>query len=642
MGWSDFPLVHVPGDAYLRHIGGLGVPQGAQVDHRDDNSLFTRRRFVVQATIDSASWLIGLLAATLLRFEFDMAPIDTAGLVSLMALASGAQVVAGRVLGLYVHRWRYGTFDEVMAMVRSAAAVTLLISIIDVLPRGGHVIPLGATIGSGFIAVVVMLAARVLWRILLDKWTLAADDGREPTIVVGAGEGGLQVITAMLKSGLYHPVALIDDNPDLRNLRVKGVPVLGDRAALESVAERSGASTVVIAIPSAGADLFRDLSVRCDELGLRTLVLPPIDGIFGHQVDVSDIRPLTETDLLGRRELSLDIDAVAGYLTNKRVLVTGAGGSIGSELCRQIHRFAPAELVMLDRDETALQGVQISIEGRGLLDSRNLVVCCIRDRERLAQVFDEHRPEVVFHAAALKHLPLLEMHAEEGWKTNVWGTQNILECSGRFGVERFVNISTDKAADATSVLGLTKRLAEQLTSHAGRLQEGTYLSVRFGNVLGSRGSVLPLFRAQLEQGGPLTVTHPEVTRFFMTIPEACELVIQAGALDHDGKVLVLDMGEPVRIADLARRLVAESGRKVEIVYTGLRPGEKLHEILFSPEEEPTVSAHPLISHVDVPPAAPEFVESQDPFRNGEVVIDLRPVSRGDESRRDAEPMSEPA
>ncbi|MBS1838537.1 MAG: polysaccharide biosynthesis protein, partial [Actinobacteria bacterium] len=291
---------------------------------------------------------------------------------------------------------------------------------------------------------------------------------------------------------------------------------------------------------------------------------------------------------------------------------------------RQIHRFAPESLVMLDRDESALQAVQISIEGRGLLDRRDLVVGCIRDAERMAQVFAEHRPEVVFHAAALKHLPLLEMYPDEGWKTNVWGTQTLLELAGKFGVDRFVNISTDKAADATSVLGRTKRMAEQLTSHAGKNLDGTYLSVRFGNVLGSRGSVLPLFRSQIDHGGPVTVTHPDVTRFFMTIPEACELVVQAGALaEQDGRVLVLDMGEPVRIADLAQRLIAESDRRVEVVYTGLRPGEKLHEVLFSPDEEPEAAGHPLISSVHVPSMSPEVAAQLDPFQGGEV-IDLRP------------------
>ncbi len=244
----------------------------------------------------------------------------------------------------------------------------------------------------------------------------------------------------------------------------------------------------------------------------------------------------------------------------------------------------------------------------------------------MIEVFDEHRPEVVFHAAALKHLPLLQMHEGEGWKTNVWGTQNLLDVSGKFDVERFVNISTDKAADSTSVLGHTKRIAEQLTSFAGKTQDGTYLSVRFGNVLGSRGSVLPLFREQIAQGGPVTVTHPEVTRYFMTIPEACELVIQAGALDsHDGKVLVLDMGEPVKIAEIAERLVKESGKRVEVVYTGLRPGEKLHEVLFAPDEQAEVSEHPLISWVDVPAMSPEVAAEADPqLRTARIDLRSRP------------------
>ena len=536
-------------------------------------------------------------------------------------VAAALQVVIGRLIGLYVHRWRYGTFDEITATVRTVAPVTLAITLLDVMPAEDNLIPMSAAVFGGFTALAIMFAGRFVWRMLLDKWT-RADGDREPTIVFGAGDGGLQIVTAMLTSGPYHPVAVLDDNPDLRNLRLKGVRVCGDRSALEAVVERTGATNIVIAVPSASGETMRDLAARADALGLKTLTLPPVAELFGVGVGVGDIRPLTEADLLGRRELSLDIDSVASYLTGKRVLVTGAGGSIGSELCRQIHRFAPESLVMLDRDESALQAVQISIEGRGLLDSRDLVVCCIRDKERLAQVFDEHRPEVVFHAAALKHLPLLEMHAEEGWKTNVWGTQNLLELAGKFSVQRFVNVSTDKAADPTSVLGRTKRVAEQLTSHAGREQDGTYLSVRFGNVLGSRGSVLPLFRTQIEAGGPVTVTHPEVTRYFMTIPEACELVIQAGALDHDGHVLVLDMGEPVRIADLARRLISESKRNVEIMYTGLRPGEKLHEILFAPDEEATTSEHPLISCVDVPAMSPAEVEEIDPYLGG-ALIDLR-------------------
>lgn len=592
-------------------------------------SICTRYRFLIQSSFDAAAWLAGLWVATLLRYEFELSQIEPANVALLAVVAAALQVVVGRLIGLYVHRWRYGTFDEITATVRTVGPVTLAITLLDVLPADDNLIPMSAAVFGGFTALAIMFTGRFVWRMLLDKWT-RADGDREPTIVFGAGDGGLQIVTAMLTSGPYHPVAVLDDNPDLRNLRLKGVRVCGDRSALEAVVERTGATTIVIAVPSASGETMRDLAARADALGLRTLTLPPVAELFGVGVGVGDIRPLTEADLLGRRELSLDIDSVASYLTGKRVLVTGAGGSIGSELCRQIHRFAPESLVMLDRDESALQAVQISIEGKGLLDSRDLVVCCIRDKERLAQVFDEHRPEVVFHAAALKHLPLLEMHAEEGWKTNVWGTQNLLELAGKFSVQRFVNISTDKAADPTSVLGRTKRVAEQLTSHAGRTQDGTYLSVRFGNVLGSRGSVLPLFRTQIEAGGPVTVTHPEVTRYFMTIPEACELVIQAGALDHDGHVLVLDMGEPVRISDLARRLISESKRNVDIVYTGLRPGEKLHEILFAPDEEATTSEHPLISCVDVPAMSPAEVEEVDPYLGG-TLIDLREGVRATES-----------
>ena len=343
---------------------------------------------------------------------------------------------------------------------------------------------------------------------------------------------------------------------------------------------------------------------------------------------------------MGRHEIDTDIDAIAGYLTGKRVLVTGAGGSIGSELCRQISRFAPAELVMLDRDESALHGVQLAIEGRAMLDSRNLVVADIRDEARLRQVFDEHEPEVVFHAAALKHLPLLEMHPREAFKTNVLGTETMLDVSTDARVSRFVNISTDKAADPVSVLGYTKRIAERLTSAATWRTSGTYLSVRFGNVLGSRGSVLTAFRAQVEAGGPITVTHPDVTRYFMTVEEAVQLVIQAGAVGRDGEALVLDMGEPVRIDDVARRLAAQAPRPIEIVYTGLRPGEKLHEVLFGADERGESPGHPRIAHVCVPPLATEMVAAlPDDLESDELVVALQRLT-SDASQPESAP--EPA
>jgi FlaA1/EpsC-like NDP-sugar epimerase len=318
-------------------------------------------------------------------------------------------------------------------------------------------------------------------------------------------------------------------------------------------------------------------------------------------------------DLLGRRQIETDLDLIAGYLTGKRVLVTGAGGSIGSELCRQLDRLAPAELMMLDRDESALHAVQLSLRGQGLLDDPELILADLRDAETIRAVFAERRPQVVFHAAALKHLPLLERHPGEAVKSNIWGTQTLLCAAAANGVETFVNISTDKAANPASVLGYSKRITERLTAHAGMTSDGTFLNVRFGNVLGSRGSVLTAFSAQIAAGGPITVTHPEVTRYFMTVQEAVQLVIHAAAIGRDGEALVLEMGEPVRITDVARQLAAQSSASVDIVYTGLRPGEKLHEELFGDGELDVRPLHPLISHVDVPALDPASVRSLDPY-----------------------------
>jgi FlaA1/EpsC-like NDP-sugar epimerase len=364
-------------------------------------------------------------------------------------------------------------------------------------------------------------------------------------------------------------------------------------------------------------------------------VLPPVSELVGGAVSSHDIRDVSEADLLGRHQVETDVDSVAAYLTGKRVLVTGAGGSIGSELCRQIHRYSPASLVILDRDESLLHDVQLSIDGRALLDSPDLVLADIRDAGAIERVFATHRPQVVFHAAALKHLPLLERHPDESVKSNVLGTLTVLRAAQRHGVQRFVNISTDKAADPTSVLGYTKRIAERLTAHVAAETGGAFLSVRFGNVLGSRGSVLPTFRAQVEAGGPITVTDKDVTRYFMTVEEAVQLVVQAGAIGRPGEALVLDMGEPVRINDVARRLAARASRPVQVAYTGLRPGEKLHEQLLGLGEADSRPIHPLISHVCVPPLDPAQALEIDVTGTSEAIVAQLAAlaSAGDPARR---------
>jgi FlaA1/EpsC-like NDP-sugar epimerase len=322
------------------------------------------------------------------------------------------------------------------------------------------------------------------------------------------------------------------------------------------------------------------------------------------QARIDDVRDPRISELLGRRPVRTGVEAVAGRFAGRRILVTGAGGSIGAELCRQLHQFAPAELIMLDRDESALHEVQLALHGRALLDSDETVLADIRDARRVREVFERFRPQIVFHAAALKHLPLLERYPAEAVQSNILGTQTVLEAAAACGAVSFVNISTDKAADPVSVLGYSKKIAERLTAHMAGQADGTYLSVRFGNVLGSRGSVLGALSAQVKVGGPLTVTDPEVSRYFMTADEAVQLVLQAVVVGGSGEVLILDMGEPVRIADIARRLAARANRPVDIVYTGLRPGEKLSEQLLGRDEVDHRPRHPLVRHVLAKPLDP--------------------------------------
>ncbi|RKR76125.1 UDP-N-acetylglucosamine 4,6-dehydratase family protein [Frondihabitans australicus] len=338
-------------------------------------------------------------------------------------------------------------------------------------------------------------------------------------------------------------------------------------------------------------------------------------------------------EITGRSIGGTDVESAATFLTGRRVLVTGAGGSIGSELCRQIARFRPSELIMLDRDETGLQQTQVSLSGHGLLDSPHLLLADIRDGDALTDTFVDRKPDVVFHAAALKHLPLLERYPDEAWKTNVLGTLNVLRASRAAGAERFVNISTDKAANPTSTLGSSKHLAERLTAAFAGDQGERYASVRFGNVFASRGSLVPLLVDLINAGKPVTVTHPDATRYFMSIPEASQLVIHAGAIAEPGEILVLDMGQPVRILDVVNRVIEQTGRPTEIIFTGLRPGEKIHEELIGAGEIVHRSKHPKISHTRVEPLAPEDLDRR---------LLLGYVPRGSSAgcvRGDAQPLS---
>jgi FlaA1/EpsC-like NDP-sugar epimerase len=490
-------------------------------------------------------------------------------------------------------------------------------------------VPVDAT----FCFIVLAGFGRGLWRAWQEGGPSSADRSRsQRVLIVGAGDAGRDLVVSMLRdeAATWSPIGLLDDDSNKRHLRIRNVPVLGDSTQIKDVVAATGAEVVIVAIPSASARTVARIAQNGRASGAEVKVLPSTSELLRDHVGIRDIRDINLVDVLGRNQVDTDVDAIAGYLTGRTVLVTGAGGSIGSELCRQITRFGPSELILLDRDESALHALQLTLTGRAMLNTSEVVLCDIRDREALVQVFLTRRPEVVFHAAALKHLPMLELYPAEAVKTNVIGTANVLDAADRAHVDRLVNISTDKAANPSSVLGYSKRLAERLTADHASRAPGTYLSVRFGNVLGSRGSVLTTFAAQIARGGPVTVTHPQVSRYFMTIEEACQLVVQAGAIGRPGEALVLDMGEPIKIVDVVHELIELQDTDVEIEFTGLRDGEKLHEDLFGHDEPLDVRPwHPLVSHVPVAPVmAGELDRLPTRGRRHDIIAALSDVCEG--------------
>jgi FlaA1/EpsC-like NDP-sugar epimerase len=587
-------------------MGVINPKMRQSVDRLINSARFVVLSSILQFAIDMAIWSITAIAASYARFEYqghhDPFGATRSSVIRVLPIVLVVHALVGYVVGIYRRRWRYGSFDEVGGLVVATFITTSILFVLRFFDQSLNPFPRSVIFISGFAGLCFVAASRYAWRLIREQLRRPTAQTAAKILVYGAGEGGIQMVNTLLRNpqSPYLPVGFLDDNPDTHRLSISGVPVLGGRDQLSQARARTGATTLLIAIPSADSALISDISARARELSMDVKVLPAVQNLNERPLDTSDIRDLTDEDLLGRRKVVIDLQQISDYLVNRRVLVTGAGGSIGSELCRQLARFNPAELIMLDRDESALHEVQLSIHGRALLDTPQTVLADLRDEATINHIFDTRKPEVVFHAAALKHLPLLERYPLEAYQTNVLGTLTLLNAAQRTGVGVFVNISTDKAANPISVLGYSKRIAERVTAAVGQsAKSGKYMSVRFGNVLGSRGSVLMSFRDQIAKGGPLTVTHRGVTRYFMTISEAVQLVIQAGAIGSSGEALVLDMGTPVSIYDVAKQLVANSGKPVEIEIVGLRAGEKVHEELFGDGEIDTRPRHPLISHVPV-------------------------------------------
>lgn len=568
--------------------------------------------------VDAILWAAMFVLALWMRFDFSVDRLAQSLRMGNTYLVLVALIVltwiVGWLVGLYRGRFVPGSVLETSVVTFVFSAVTFTVFLGHIVGGQYEAVPRSTSIVTGAFTI---LSALVLRSLVRRKRLFGAGGTKdaERALVFGAGDGGLQLVRQLRRSEVAHfnPVGILDDDAGKRHMVIEGVRVHGGREKLEELAKKTGASTVLLAVPSLPSEELIDIRDRAEAAGLHVLVLPPLDSMMRGRVAADELREINVDDLLGRKPAQLNQTQIAEYLRGKRIMVTGAGGSIGSELCRQLVRFRPGELIMLDRDESGLHAVQLSINDQAMLDGDDTVLASIRDRKTIAEIFSERKPQIVFHAAALKHMPLLENYPLEALKTNVIGTMNLLEAAESAGVEAFVNISTDKAANPCSALGTSKRIAERLTAaRATQASNTKFVSVRFGNVLGSRGSVLTVFEKQIKDGGPVTVTDPEVNRFFMTIPEACQLVLQAAVVGVSGRTLVLDMGEPVKIAEVAKTLIEQSGKQIEIVYTGLRENEKLAEELFDDNETPLKGrGHPALAEVHVPPLNLQRTEVED-------------------------------
>jgi FlaA1/EpsC-like NDP-sugar epimerase len=528
-------------------------------------------------------------------------PLDNVAIPLVSATAMALQLIFGFMTGLYRRRYQPLSFEEAGALAATTGLSGFILALL-VLTRSygpggpfGHDVVLATWAGMS-----LMLGHRYVRRLRTRYAESASERQLQTILVLGAGGGGYRSINAMrsLKSSPYRPVALLDDDLSKKNVRIAGLRVVGTSRDMQRAAHHYKATAILIAIPSASGPLLARLNRLATEAGLETLVVPPLQRLVGDG-STREITRYRDEDVLNRQIVDIDNAAVHGLVAECRVLVTGAGGSIGSELVRQLAALEPAQLVVLDRDDSLLHHVMSSLPER----QRGACVAelaDIRDADRLHEVFAQYRPQLVFHAAALKHVPALESAPAEGWKTNVLGTANVIAACLANDVVRFVNISTDKAANPANVLGYTKRIGERLTAAAAAQCNRPYVSVRFGNVIGSRGSAIETFATQINAGGPVTITHPEVTRYFMSVREAVRLTMQAATIGRPCEALVLDMGEPIRVLDVAEQLIQQSGAEIEIEFTGLRPGEKMHEVLVGVNETATRPFHPMIDHVGVP------------------------------------------
>ncbi|MHB8469004.1 MAG: polysaccharide biosynthesis protein [Gaiellaceae bacterium] len=627
------------------------------------------RHRLLQLLVDAALVAVSWALAFELRFDHGLPVYYDTLLRRTIVLVVVIKLAVFLAFGFHRRWWRYVSIRDMWSAARGVVVASLVadVTVYLVAPVHDVRLPRSIAIMDLLITLALVAGARLAARTLIERPRGGVVARGKEVIVVGAGDAGRLIVQEMQRSRMlaYTPIGFVDDDETKRNTRIHGVRVLGSMNDLARIVREYSPDELLIAIPSASGETRRRVVEAAQGANVPVKTLPGLYELIAGDVDLAgQIRPVQVEDVLGREQVEVDFEQIAAYLEGQTVLVTGAGGSIGSELCRQIARIGPARLILVDSAETALFEIE-----RELVDERNFTPAVpklvdVKDRKALRrEVFEKYRPTVVFHAAAYKHVPLMETHPLESVRNNVVATRTVAELSAEFEVERFVLISTDKAVRPKTVMGQSKALCEWIVESLGHRRDipTRFVAVRFGNVLNSSGSVIPIFRRQIEKGGPVTVTHPEMTRFFMTIPEAVSLVVQAGAIGGRGQVFVLDMGEPVKIVDLAANMIRLSGREpllpggdesvpngVRIKFVGARPGEKLHEELWSDDEAVGETEHPKIKRLSRPPVDPswltlELVELERLAEEGdtlEVVAKLGSIVR--EPVREAVGTPEPA
>ncbi|HDX9587170.1 TPA: polysaccharide biosynthesis protein [Bacillus pseudomycoides] len=488
---------------------------------------------------------------------------------------------------LYKKAWEYASIGELKQIFKAVTFSILVTAIVQQIIN--HDIYVRILAIAWMLHLLLIGGSRFVWRMFRDTY-ITQNRNQARTLIVGAGAAGTMVVRQLHqnKEADLHPVAFVDDDKNKQRLEIYNVPVVGSTKNIKEIVEQHKIEQIIIAIPSLNRKQVNEIFEKCTKTKAKTQIVPMLEDILDGKVSVNEFRDVQVEDLLGREPVKLDDAGIAETITSRTILVTGAGGSIGSEICRQIMKYSPEKIVLLGHGENSIYGIEMEL--REVYKDRIEIVteiADIQDRNKIFAIMDKYRPFIVYHAAAHKHVPLMEHNPEEAVKNNIFGTKNVAEAADTFKVNTFVMISSDKAVNPTNVMGATKRFAEMIIQHMAAVSSTRFVAVRFGNVLGSRGSVIPLFKKQIQKGGPVTVTHPDMTRYFMTIPEASRLVIQAGTLAKGGELFVLDMGEPVKIVDLAKNLINLSGYSIEeigIEFAGLRPGEKMYEELLNEGE----------------------------------------------------------